>query len=348
MNSFGQRLLSARKIAGMTLQQLADKMNIEISKQALSQFEKGQTKPTSKVVISIANALGQPVDYFFMQTEVKIKNLEFRTKIKLTQKEIESIRFQAIAYIEKFCEIERILNIKRPFIKPLKKTKACDDSDVEKRTVEIRQEWSLGFAPIIDVIKLLEEHNIKILEVDAPEGFSGMSLLADDMAIIVLNKNINIVRKRLTALHELAHLIFTFPEDMNEQETERLCLSFAGAFLLPKEKFINELGENRTSLILEELISLENYYGISVQAIMWRALNIGIVSESKFNKYYRWLNKSGNLKVELGSFKGIEKPIKFNRLIYKAMSLNIITNSKAAALLDTPLNEIENDITRIL
>jgi len=348
MNSFGQRLLSSRKIAGMTLQQLADSMNIEISKQALSQFEQGKAKPTSKVLISLANALGQPVDYFFMETEVKVKNLEFRTKIKLTQKEIESIRFQAIAYIEKFYEIERILNIKSTYLNPLKKTTAKDDSDVEKRTVEIRQEWSLGLAPIIDVIKLLEEHNIKIFEVEAPEGFSGMSLLTDEIAIIVLNKNINIVRKRLTALHELAHLILTFPKEMDEQETERLCLSFAGAFLLPKEIFINELGKNRTTLILEELISIENYYGISVQAIMWRALNLSIVSEPKFNKYYRWLNKSGNLKIELGSFSGIEKPMKFKRLVYKAMSLDIITNSKAAALLDIPLDEIENNITRII
>src|SRR4030067_397779 len=121
MNNFGQRLLSARKMSGLSLRELAGKMNVPITKQALSQYEKGQITPSSKVIIAISNALDLPVDYFFKKSNVKLEHLEFRKKSSLSQKKVEAVRFQTMNYLEKYLEIEELLNVNGVFNNPLKK-----------------------------------------------------------------------------------------------------------------------------------------------------------------------------------------------------------------------------------
>lgn len=350
MNNFGQRLLSARKMSGLSLQMLAGKMSIPITKQALSQYEKGQTTPSSKVIIAISNALGLPVDYFFRKSEVKLDHLEFRKRSSLSQKEIEAVRFQTMDYLEKYLEIEELLNVDSVFHNPLKKNRVSQLQDIENFANELREKWSLGLDSLPDVIALLEENKVKVFGINAPEEFSGLASITDGVAVIVVNVNekVNTVRKRLTALHELAHLILTFSKDVSDKEKEHLCYSFASAVLFPEEVFKEKLGKKRSSILLNELILLENYYGISVQAIMWRAHDLGLISDSKFKEYHIWLSKSGLKKKELGRYCGCEAPMRFQRLVYQALSEDIISTSKAAALLNKPLSDLKDELTRLI
>ena len=46
-NLFGQRLTNARKMAGLSLQDLANKMENAITRQALNKYEKGEMMPGS-------------------------------------------------------------------------------------------------------------------------------------------------------------------------------------------------------------------------------------------------------------------------------------------------------------
>lgn len=350
MNNFGQRLLSARKMPGLSLQDLVDKMDINITKQALSQYEKGQTTPSSKVIISISNALDLPVDYFFKKSDVKLENLAFRKKSTLSKKEIEAVRFKTMDYLEKYLEIEDLLNVDSVFKNPLKKNSVSNVRDIEHCANELRDAWSLGYDPLPDVITLLEENKLKVFGIDVTDEFSGLSSITDSVAVIVVNVNekVNTVRKRLTALHELAHLILDFPENITEKEKEHLCYAFAGALLFPESVFKEELGKKRTSILLNELIFLENYYGMSVQAIMWRAHDLKLISDSKFKEYQIWLSKSGFKKTEFGNYRGSETPMRFQHLVYKALSEEIISSSKAAALLNKPLSDLKEELTRII
>jgi len=342
----GQRLLSARKMQGLTLQGLAEK--IDISKQALNQFEKGQSKPTEKVLTSLADALNLSVDYFFIKPELKIGTVEFRQKKTMPAKELDAIKYKAVSHVEKLCEIEGILGTESNFVNPLGKTGVKNKKDAEKRSLELREAWFSGSAPLADVTRLLEQNGVKVVEVEAPYYFSGMSTLADGIAIIVINSDMNAVRKRLTALHELAHIILTFPKGMAEEDIEDICFYFAAAFLVPEEIIYNELGKKRNSILLEEAVQFENYYGISVQAFVRRLFNLGIISGSKFNSFKQWLNRSGMKDEEIGSFWSRETPGRLKELVFKALSLDIITESKASALLNMPLVQLNDEVIQIL
>ena len=61
-NNFANRLISARKMAGLSLQNLADKLGNVVSKQSLNKYEQGKMRPDSEMVIAISNILNVPVN----------------------------------------------------------------------------------------------------------------------------------------------------------------------------------------------------------------------------------------------------------------------------------------------
>jgi transcriptional regulator with XRE-family HTH domain len=72
-NQFGIRLASARKMAGMSLQQLSDKLYNAVTKQSLNKYEQNVMKPDSELLIIIASVLGVAIDYFYRGTKVKME-----------------------------------------------------------------------------------------------------------------------------------------------------------------------------------------------------------------------------------------------------------------------------------
>ncbi len=58
MDGFGERLKAARKMAGMSQQQLTDATCNRITKQTLSKYEKGKMFPASDILLAISKALG--------------------------------------------------------------------------------------------------------------------------------------------------------------------------------------------------------------------------------------------------------------------------------------------------
>jgi len=50
---FGERLKSARKMAGLSMQTLADKMDNVVTKQAISKYEKNRMKPDGRFLLCL-------------------------------------------------------------------------------------------------------------------------------------------------------------------------------------------------------------------------------------------------------------------------------------------------------
>ena len=57
--------MSARMMAGMSLQDLENKLEKVVSRQALHKYEQGKMKPDSRLLIALSNVLKVPVDYFY-------------------------------------------------------------------------------------------------------------------------------------------------------------------------------------------------------------------------------------------------------------------------------------------
>lgn len=340
---FSYRLRSARKIAGLSFQQLSDMIGGRVSKQALSKYEQGVMLPDIGVVERLSEVLDVSKEYFFREPTVTLKGIEFRKKSNMQVREIESIKAKVIDHLERYFELENLLNIKSFFVNPLKEDFVSTSEEVELAAQELRRVWELGLAPVHNLVEVLEDRYVKIYQVDGSETFDGLSGWVDQIPIIVVNRQTDIVRKRLTLMHELGHILLTLPPTINSKQKEKVCFNFASAVLLPGLLFNQIFGANRTTFSQKELVQIEEHFGISCQAIMVRAKNLNLISDHTYRQFFMWLSRSGNRKKTLGNYNGIEESLRFWRLIARAVSENIISENKGADLAGMSLSKFKEE-----
>ncbi len=345
INQFGERLITARKMAGMSMETLARQAGSIVSKQAISKYEKGLINPGSEVVLALAKALDVNVDYFFRPPAFSISGIEFRKRSRLGKKEEERIKYQTIDFIQKYLEVEEILNVCQDYKNPVTHRHIKTLDDIEAAALEIRRKWALGNGPIPNLIELLEDKGFKIIEVSSEGYFDGLSGFTKEgsIPVIAVFAEGDLVRKRFTIAHELGHLLLDFPDDMVISREKR-CHAFAGALLLPKEVMIEELGGHRSKITEWELKKLKGIYGVSMQAIMARAHGLGIISDYTWRQFNIFVNKRGWRKKEPGAYDGNESASRLKQLVLHAAAEQIISFSKAAELLNVSLQAFEQEV----
>ncbi len=346
MNQFAERLKSARVMAGLSLQDLAEKLQNQVSRQALHKYEKGEFMPDSKMIGLLCEALGVRQDYFYRKNVVELGEIEFRKFTRYSAKEKNSLIEKAKDVLSRYLELEEILNIDSRFRLSFKEAPIRSNEQVEEVAIKLRKDWKLGTDPIFNLIELLEDHNIKVIEIESDDGVDGLSAWANNgqVPVIVLNNNKlkSLDRKRFTALHELAHLLMNF-EGLTEKQKEKYCHYFAAAMLLPKETIKKEVGESRSKLLLPELGGIKKQYGISMQATAYRLKDLGIISEAYFKQFMFFINQSGFKVEEPYSYEGQEKSRRFHQLLFRALGEEVISMSKAASLNNQKLAEFRNE-----
>ena len=222
---------------------------------------------------------------------------------------------------------------------------------MREQALKIRHDWQLGLDAIGNVQDVLEAHGIKVICTEAPAGFEGVSgVVNDHHLILVLNRRQeHVERRRFTALHELGHLLFNhrFATSLTTREKENLCNAFASEMLLPSQnlKAIFSPGEKIST---SELRQIQLVYGISVDAIMHKLNEIGIISDSKYKTYCIRKNQNEALKkfVEDSCYKE-DLTTRFSMMVYAAAAKELISTSKAASLLNTSIITVRNHLNVI-
>jgi Zn-dependent peptidase ImmA (M78 family) len=153
-------------------------------------------------------------------------------------------------------------------------------------------------------------------------------------------------RKRFTALHELGHIVLEFAEEVSDKQVEELCHHFAGAVLLVDEVLLEAIGRNRTSISLIEFRRIKERYGISIQAIIFRAKNAGVINTGTLfawnNIYNEW--RATAAEGDFGYFKSKEKPARLENLLMKGLKEKKISWSKAAELSQTKIDILRKQL----
>ena len=196
---FAKRLKNARLLSAMSMDKLVDAMGGIVSKNAIAKYERGEMMPNSSVLIELAKALSVKPDYFFRPFAVEIGNVEFRKKSKLGAKKVTAIKQQVTDQIERYLEIEDLLHINAPFVNPIQDIEINEPQDVEQAVNVLLKKWHLGFNALPNVIELLEDKDVKVIELDADLAFDGLSGWAFQgekrVPLIVVNRNYTIERK---------------------------------------------------------------------------------------------------------------------------------------------------------
>lgn len=335
MRDFGERLKDARLIAGMSRDILVKEMNNTVSKNTIIRFEKGLSNPDTTTLYQLADVLKVRPNFFFERNKVSISKVEFRKQSSLGQKKVNSIKQKVIENINKYVELEEILQIPSKFVNPIADYFVKSFPVIEDVTNKLRIHWGLGDKPLVNIVGMLEDNEIKVIELDEDPKFDGLSGWANDIIpFLVINKNFQLERKRFTTLHELGHLLLNFPNNISKKNRENLCHAFAGSMLIPNNVFVEKLKS-------PDLIKIKEKYGISIQAIFARAKTLGNIDNNQYVEFRKMISK--DLREDsLGKYQGIESSNRFKQLVYEATSEGLISMSKASYYLNEKLAEFRD------
>jgi Zn-dependent peptidase ImmA (M78 family)/DNA-binding XRE family transcriptional regulator len=341
----GRRLKAARRAAGLTQRALSERMGGLVSDVAISKYEADRDMPSSKVLLALGKALNVTPDYLLSTAPVEVAEVDFRRLASTRKRELARLEAALIDHTERYLLVEEALGL------PSAAWHVPDDEPPEIHSLDsledvadwLRRTWRLGCDPIPNLVELLEEQGAKVLALPLEGINGGMAMVRHEEAItpvIVINRQDSGERQRFTLAHELGHLLLAnrIPDGMDE---EKAAQRFASAFLMPAEAIRAELGSRRTSLSAGELFRLKLIFRTSVQAITYRARDLGIISAPGFTRLFRYFSK-------MGWRRGVPEPLpvlpeiprRFERLVLRALSEDAMSPAKAAELLRIPVRDL--------
>jgi len=339
---FSTRLKQLRLARGLTLDGLAEKMGGAVTKQALSKYEKGTTSPSPAVLTKLAEALCVKAAELFRESAVTIKLVAYRKQAALLKRDQEAIESFVRESLEERIRLQSFVQEQGRLNLPVKKFCVERLEDAEKAAEALRKKWNLGEAPIANVVALLEDQLVHVFEVDGTnEKFDGISALAFDEdgvlkgAAVISRNMIAGERQRLNIVHELGHVVLDIAEEVDE---EKAAFRFAGAFLAPAAVVFREVGRNRTSIQMKELLLLKKLFGMSIQALLFRLRDLGIITESTYKWSCIQVNRMGMRKKEAGELPR-EEPQWLKRNVLRAVSEGVLPRVEAERLLGESLEE---------
>ena len=348
-----QRLKLARSASGLSLRDLSDKIDNLVTAQAIGKYERNEAQPGSKALIALARALDVSVDYLTGDQEMALKEVDFRKKKLTSVKEEAQVEAKVLHLLERYLIIEDLLAL--PSVEWDKPREAPfpvvnDISEADRAARSLRNHWGLGLDPISNLVELLEERGIKVLSFDLTniDGLTARVSHSEKgfLPVIVVNKKDWGERQRFTLAHELGHMIIDVSRKLDE---EKAAHRFAGAFLMPAETLWAEIGKHRKSIGLRELCELKELLGVSIQAIVYRCYDLGIFSKSLFRNLFEEFTRLGWRDYpyeEPLAMKVAEEPKRFERLCFRALAECVISEAKAAELLNISvhaLNRLMNE-----
>lgn len=298
----GQMLNSIRLYRGMTISDLADK--VDITKQTVSLYENDGAAPSLERVMLLAAALNVPRSFFYSDFTAPVsKTTYFRSLVSCSKKErtacVKTIEYVSALYdfLSQYIEFPQ-LNIPNDY-DILQK----GDRDIENVADEIRKYWGLGKGPINNLLYHAEVNGIIVtsleLDSDRVDAFSQLVYSKGQKHyIIALGKNKgSAFRRQFDIAHELGHiLLHEWSSDIEElpkdefRQREDEANEFASMLLLPKDEFLMDL-HNPTDL--GSYIDLKRKWKVSAAAMIRRAYHLGAMSANQYQYLMKVMSSKG-------------------------------------------------------
>ncbi|OYD07458.1 hypothetical protein CHM34_11190 [Paludifilum halophilum] len=343
--NIGSRIRLARVRAELTMQELANQVGV--SKTAISKFEKGKATPRQSTLLRLAKALSVGVEFFFREVKVNTIAPAYRKHSKIGKRLQESIEAKMLETVERYLMVEDLFPDNYSQKGSLPQIPINSIEDGEQAANELRKKWKLGIDPIDDLCGRLEKSGVKVIAIEGPKGFDGLSCWAKNDAqvpVIAFNVNVPGDRQRFNLAHELGHLVHVEAPDV---DIEKAAHRFAGSFLVPAEAVYAELGKKRSNLSFNELRLLKREYGVSIQLWIRRAFDLKIIDKSTYTSLFRHLSARG-WRSEEPEHVAPERPYRLHQLVHRALAEDLVTPSFAATLLnETPRSLFDAESTEL-
>jgi Zn-dependent peptidase ImmA (M78 family) len=215
------------------------------------------------------------------------------------------------------------------------------DYQLQKKATGLRSSFEIGPKDPIRFSSLLLRLNILAIFKPLSDTFSGISFKTGENKFMLINSSHPLGRQNFTICHELYHLYiqedFTVHacntgqfnrKDRTEYDADR----FASYLLMPEEGLLELIPDKelvrRNSITLPTILKIEQYYGCSRTALLYRLVNLDLIEADKYEsfkadiakeaRYYGYdtsLYQPGNRGLVIGDYGTIAKELYENEKI---------------------------------
>lgn len=335
-----QQLRQLRLARGLSLEALAQQMGGVITKQALSKYEQGKANPTPLVLTKLAATLGVKTTDLVREPNFNIEFIAYRKRAAMGKREQEQVQSRVAEAVQQRVRLQKLIGQSAEQNIPIQSLRVETFADVERAAEQLRRQWNLGVDPIANLTAVLEDHAIHVVELDADEGFDGIAAVARDAdqqvlaAMVVTRRGVPGERQRLSLAHEVGHLVLD-PDTPLDQE--QAAFRFGAALLAPAQVVLQRVGSRRGFIQLAELILLKQFFGLSIQALLRRLRDLGIVTDAYYKQWCIDINRLGLRRHEPAELPS-EQSEWVRRVVLRAASEELISAEEASQMLGEPLD----------
>ena len=295
----GERLREAREARGLTLSSLSELLNV--SAQAISQYEHEKTSPRPDVTIRIAEKLRFPAAFLFLPvTEQERVGTVFWRSMAASTSSARSRASRRVSWLRRFVSyVERFLTLPELRIPAPEISSAADATSerIESAAASLRAAWGLGSGPVTNVIHLLENNGVITLRFSLRSPtLDAFSEWEHHRPIVVIDRDKPAARSRWDAAHELGHMLMhrgtpdaTLRKGPDFRAIEDQAHYFAGAFLLPADRFADDF----VSPSIDHLLALKAKWNVSMAAMVMRAKHLDLLTPNEETRFWRSYSRRG-------------------------------------------------------
>lgn len=289
----GNRLKTARLYREMTIEDLADEINV--SKQTISLYENNRVSFPFEKLLKLASVLKFPSEYFLQDDDFSInsRSIYFRSLLRTKKKERISQKIK----MEHLAKIYDIMSEYLDF-PALNLPEPKEYNSPEEAAMEIRSFWKLGEEPIKDLVFLFEKNGILFTQFETTsndiDAFSHQ-VEVNGKSIVLVARSSNkqsAARLNFDLAHELGHILLHDWSDDQEniskeefRKKEDEANAFASSFLLPKNSFTAAVSNHASDL--EFYVVLKKFWFVSIAAMIHRSKDLGLINLNQYQYMIR-------------------------------------------------------------
>lgn len=289
------RLTQARHLAGFTKKQVADA--IGVTPAAVGQYETGSNKPRPELIGRLAEVLDVPATFFLAGRPMGALNASM-AHFRALRSTSGAQRNRALGLAGQVWELTHALE-KRVQL-PLVNLPGFAGGEVHPGSElpaepaaaarALRQFWGLGQGPVGHLVRRMESHGIVVVSPPVDSAANKVDAFASaglprPLAVITANRADDVYRYRFSAAHELGHLVLHATATGDTQQ-EREADAFAAEFLTPRNSILPSLPRR---VDFAQLATLSHTWGVSVQSLVYRCRELGLISDSTASRAYQRL-----------------------------------------------------------
>lgn len=338
------QLTLVRELEGTAKNQIA--RDLGVSAATITGWENGTKVPTTANVARLAMRFGVDPGFFSYTSanhHTEANPSFFRSLRSTTAKE----RSKSNAFVG---VVERIVSSFEQLVSfpSFSETLGFENDIPEQVARQFRKSLGLKHEPIPDLMQLIEDAGIfAVYGPKSSRSVDAFSRSNISNPVIVMNPAKNdYYRQRFDIAHEVGHLLMHIGVEPGSKEIETQANRFASEFLMPATALAPVLPVKMDQRGWMKLKILKEQWGVSMQALLFRAHALGNLSEQSYRNAMVAISKRGWRRGEPGDRKILEMP----SLLPSAVSLlnqDGYSNEQLAAHAGVPLSSFNVAVSHV-